>query len=163
MFRNGGRRFCFLWEAFRVSGGCFLLHRHLKLYFKFVQYVFFVQCHYILNASSTSSLFNTSTFSFPCNLLFLIFLVCMWAILERFADCQQLLDDLYHILVELSSFAVSFHEPMDSKNVNHRLADCSQWPHIHFCYISIRYLIGPICRGSVLRSSMQITWLIFRL
>ena len=75
----------------------------------------------------------------------------------------QLLDYLYYILVELSSFAVGFHELMDSKNVNHLLVDCSQWPHIHFCFISNRYLIGPICGGSVLRSSMQRTLLIFRL
>ena len=109
----------------------------IKLYFKFVQYVLFVQ--------------------------FLIFLVCMWAILERLAACHQLLGYLYYILVELSSFAVGFHELMDRKNVNHLLVDCSQRPHIHFCYISTRYLIGPICGGSVLRSSMQRTLLIFRL
>ena len=69
----------------------------------------------------------------------------MWAILERLAACNQLLDYLYYILVELSSFAVGFHELVDSKNVSHPLVACSQWPHIHFCYISIRYLIGPIC------------------
>ena len=68
------------------------------------------------------------------------------------AACHQLLDYLYYTLVELSSFAVGFHELMDSKNVNHLLVDCSEWPHIHFCYISIRYLIGPICGDSVLRN-----------
>ena len=69
--------------------------------------------------------------------------------MERLAVCHQLLDYLFYILVELSSFAVGFHELMDSKNVNHLLVDCSQWPHIHFCYILIRYLIDPICGGSL--------------
>ena len=132
----------------------------IKLYFKFVRYALFVQCHF---QCVQHPQLITSSFSFPCNLLFLIFLVCMWAILERFAACHQLLDYLYYILVELSSFAVDFHELMDSKNVNPLLVDCSQWPHIHFCYISILYLICPICGGSVLRSSMQRTLLIFRL
>ena len=78
------------------------------------------------------------------------------------AEQLCVLDYLYYTLVELSSLAVGFHELMDSKNVNHLLVDCSQWPYIHFCYISIRYLIGPICGGSVLRSSMQRTLLILR-
>ena len=44
---------------------------------------------------------------------------------------------------------------------NHLLVDCGQWTHIYLCSVSIRYMIGPICRGSALRPSMQSTFPIF--
>ena len=122
----------------------------------------FSLCSSIINASSTNSSLQVP-FPFPATFCFLFFLFACelcWRCLPIATSCWI---TCYHILVELSSFAVGFHELMDSKNVNHLLADCSQRPHIHFCLISIRYLIGPICRGSVLRSSMQRTLLIFHL
>ena len=41
----------------------------------------------------------------------------MWAILEKFANRHQLLDYLYHVLVELSNNAVGFYELMDNKTL----------------------------------------------
>ena len=122
----------------------------------------FSLCSAIINASSTSSSLKVP-FPSPVILCFSFFLFACELFWRGWPLATSRLDYLYYILVELSSFAVGFHELMDSKNVNHLLADCSQWPHIHFCYISIRYLIGPTCRDSVLRSSMQRTLLIFRL
>ena len=76
--------------------------------------------------------------------------------LEKFTNRHQLLDYLYHILVELSSSAVGFHVLMDSK-----MSTTSWWTalngHKYIGFISIWSMIGPICKGSALRPSMQST------
>ena len=41
------------------------------------------------------------------------------------------------------------------------LVNCGQWAHIHLRFTSIRYIIGPICRGGALRLSVQSTFPIF--
>ena len=73
----------------------------------------FSYCSAIVNAASTSS--SVAHFHigipFPSPVTFLlVFPVCMRATLAKFADHHQLLDYLYHILVELSSSAVGFHK-----------------------------------------------------
>ena len=65
----------------------------------------------------------------------------MRATLETFADHHQLLDYLYHILVELSSSAVGFHKLT------------SWWTLVNRHKYTLQYMIGPICWGRKLRPS----------
>ena len=85
----------------------------------------FALCSAIINASSTSSSLKVPLPS-PVIFCFLFFLVCMWAILERLAARHQLLDYLFYILVKLSSFAVGFHELIDSK-----MSTISRWTAVN--------------------------------
>ena len=94
-------------------------------------------------------------FPFPCNLLFLIFLFAcelFWRTLPIVTSCWIDLPSCTASWWSWAAVQLAFVNwviwpVIWTVNVNHLLVDCTQWTHIRLCFISIRYMIGPICRG----------------